>query len=212
MKSTRSNALGAGGKGQPLFQNPILEKLTRTHISVPLVIFAVVSVGIFTYGLMHASVPVSLSIMLFLVGVFAFTLLEYLMHRYVFHMHTDTEIKEKMQYAFHGWHHEYPKDKERLAMPPLVSIVLSVLFFTAFNFLLGEYVYSFLPGFIVGYMGYLSVHYIVHAYKPPRNFLRHLWINHSIHHHREHDRAYGVSSPLWDYVFGTMPRKKTERA
>jgi sterol desaturase/sphingolipid hydroxylase (fatty acid hydroxylase superfamily) len=58
---------------------------------------------------------------------------------------------------------------------------------------------------VLGYAGYLFVHYIVHAYPPPKNRLKQLWINHSVHHYKDGKKAFGVSPPLWDYVFGTMP-------
>jgi len=72
---------------------------------------------------------------------------------------------------------------------------------------MGDFAYVFLPGFLMGYAGYLFVHYIVHAYQPPKNFFKILWIHHGIHHYKEPERAFGVSSPLWDLVFRTMPRR-----
>jgi sterol desaturase/sphingolipid hydroxylase (fatty acid hydroxylase superfamily) len=102
-------------------------------------------------------------------------------------------------------HHEYPKDKGRLAMPPLVSVALALGLLYGFYQLIGEYTYAFLPGFIMGYAAYLFVHFAVHAYQPPKNFLKILWVNHGIHHYKDNNKAFGVSSPLWDIVFGTMP-------
>ena len=55
---------------------------------------------------------------------------------------------------------------------------------------------------------YLAIHYIVHAYQPPKNVLKALWINHGIHHYKDDEHAYGVSSPLWDILLGTMPTKR----
>jgi hypothetical protein len=86
-----------------------------------------------------------------------------------------------MQYLIHGVHHEFPKDKDRLAMPPLVSVTIATVLLLLFRVILGDLAFSFLPGFIVGYAYYLSVHYIVHVYQPPKNFFKVLWINHGIH-------------------------------
>jgi sterol desaturase/sphingolipid hydroxylase (fatty acid hydroxylase superfamily) len=72
---------------------------------------------------------------------------------------------------------------------------------------MGDFVFAFLPGFLVGYASYLGVHYMVHAYQPPKNFLKTLWINHSIHHYKDGEIVFGVSSPLWDYIYGTMKEK-----
>jgi sterol desaturase/sphingolipid hydroxylase (fatty acid hydroxylase superfamily) len=59
----------------------------------------------------------------------------------------------------------------------------------------------------VGYAGYLSIHYMVHSFQPPKNFLKILWINHGIHHYKNGEEVFGVSSPLWDYIYGTMVKK-----
>lgn len=190
-----------------LFKNPVLEKLTRTHIAVPLVIFLFYSTGLLYWSATHTSLSVGATIGMFFLGFFAFTWVEYITHRYIFHMSTETEKRAKMQYTIHGVHHEFPKDKDRLAMPPVFSISIATVLLFVFRLVLGDFVFSFLPGFLVGYAYYLSVHYMVHAYQPPKNFLKILWINHSMHHYKEGAEVFGVSSPLWDYVYGTMPKK-----
>jgi sterol desaturase/sphingolipid hydroxylase (fatty acid hydroxylase superfamily) len=48
----------------------------------------------------------------------------------------------------------------------------------------------------------------VHAYPPPGNFFKALWINHSVHHYKDGEAVFGVSSPLWDYIYGTMKLKQ----
>jgi sterol desaturase/sphingolipid hydroxylase (fatty acid hydroxylase superfamily) len=187
-----------------LFENPVLEKLSRTHISVPLVIFFTYSAGLLYWSITHTSLSMGITVLMFFIGLLVFTLVEYLIHRYVFHMDASTERREKMQYTMHGVHHEFPKDKDRLAMPPLLSVTLATVLLFAFRFVLGDFVFSFLPGFLVGYAAYLSVHYMVHAFQPPKNVFKVLWINHSVHHYKNGEVVFGVSSPLWDYIFGTM--------
>lgn len=189
-----------------LFKNPILEKLTRTHISVPLVVFFSYAGGLLYWSITHTSLSVSTTVLLFIVGALVFTLVEYIVHRYIFHISTDTPAKEKFQYTAHGVHHEFPKDKDRLAMPPILSITLSTILLFVFRLIMGDFVFAFLPGFLVGYAAYLSVHYMVHAYQPPKNFFKILWVNHGIHHYKNGEVVFGVSSPLWDYIFGTMPK------
>ncbi|MEH0157662.1 sterol desaturase family protein [Limibacter armeniacum] len=188
-----------------LFQNGLLEKLTRTHAAVPITLFIIIGIGLLSYGIYQQLITVVPALMLFLAGLLSFTLIEYLVHRFVFHMEPDTSLKKDIAYKFHGVHHEYPKDKSRLAMPPVLSILLSSILFLAFLYIMGNIAYGFFPGFIVGYAAYLIVHYIVHAYRPPKNFFRILWVHHGIHHYKRNDKAFGVSSPLWDYIFRSMP-------
>lgn len=190
-----------------LFENPVLEWLTRTHIAVPLVVFFLYASALLYWSITHTSLSAPTTVIMFFLGLIAFTWVEYMVHRYLFHMGTSTETRARMQYTMHGVHHEFPKDKERLAMPPVLSITIATLLLFLFRIVLGDFVFSFLPGFLVGYALYLSVHYMVHAYAPPKNFLKVLWINHSVHHYKDGKAVYGVSSPLWDYIYGTMNPK-----
>lgn len=190
-----------------MFQNPILERLSRTHILVPITLFFLISSGCLYYAVTTTTITFGVGILVLLSGVFAFTFVEYMMHKHFFHMEPDTPIKDKLQYSVHGVHHDYPRDKDRLAMPPFVSIAYVLVFYAVFSFIMGDYALYFLPGFLIGYSGYLGVHYIVHAYQPPKNFLKVLWVNHAVHHYKDPDVAFGVSSPLWDYILGTMPKK-----
>jgi sterol desaturase/sphingolipid hydroxylase (fatty acid hydroxylase superfamily) len=193
---------------QKLFQNPLLEKLSRTHIAVPLTIFSLFSGALLAWSITHTSLSAVTTIGLFVLGLLAFTWVEYVVHRYVFHMKTYNEVRAKLQYMIHGIHHEYPKDKDRLAMPPLLSVVIATILLLLFRLVMGDFVFAFLPGFLVGYAAYLGVHYMVHAFAPPKNFLKRLWINHGTHHYKNGEMIYGVSSPLWDYIYGTMTEKK----
>lgn len=191
--------------GIKVFKNPIIDKLTRTHISVPLTLFSIYSGALLYYSITHTELSLVSTSSLFILGLLSFTLTEYLIHRYLFHMDTHTEQRKKTQYVIHGVHHEYPKDKSRLAMPPIASITLATALLFIFRLAIGDLVFSFLPGFLMGYAGYLFVHYILHAYQPPKNGFKILWIHHGIHHYKNPEKAYGVSSPLWDYIFRTMP-------
>jgi len=194
------------GRAQ-IFENPVLERLTRTHISLPIFIFIAIATGLIYYGLTRSFIGVVEAVGLFFTGWLLFSLLEYVAHRFLFHMETDTPAKARIQYTFHGNHHDFPKDKERLAMPPIVSVFIASLLFFVFKLVFGQFVFGILAGVLFGYAMYLLVHYAVHAYAPPKNFLKTLWIHHSIHHYKDPSVAYGVSSPLWDYVLGTMPKR-----
>lgn len=191
-----------------IFDNPVLEKLSRTHISIPITIFLSFSAGLLFYAFKYTPLQPLFVGILFFLGFMTFTFMEYMMHRYVFHMEPDKKWKRIIQYNMHGVHHEFPKDKDRLAMPPLISICISAIFFLIFYSLMNTKVFGFLPGLMTGYAAYLFVHFIVHAYPPPKNIFKHLWINHSIHHYKDDTIIFGVSSPFWDYVFGTIRKKK----
>ena len=190
-----------------LFQNPFLERISRTHISIPIVMFLVLAGISLYYGHTTTAIPIGIGMMIVLAGYVVFTFVEYMMHKHFFHMEPDTPIKDKLQYSVHGVHHDYPRDKDRLAMPPFVSAAYAAVFYLVFGLIMGDYALYFLPGFLIGYASYLGVHYLVHAFSPPKNFLKILWVNHAIHHYKDPDMAFGVSTPFWDIVFGTNPKK-----
>lgn len=190
-----------------MFDNPIMERISRTHISIPITMFLVLAAISFYYALTGTSISLGIGLLVMLGGYIFFTLVEYMMHKHFFHMEPNTPIKDKLQYSVHGVHHDYPRDKDRLAMPPFVSAAYAAISYLLFTLIFGDYALFFLPGFLIGYASYLGVHFIVHAYNPPKNFFKILWVNHAIHHYKDPDIAFGVSTPLWDIIFGTMPKK-----
>jgi sterol desaturase/sphingolipid hydroxylase (fatty acid hydroxylase superfamily) len=195
-----------------IFHSDLLEALTRTHIAVPLTLFWTAGAITLWYSIAMAGASWSAALVFFLCGALFFTLIEYCMHRFMYHIPATTEKRKRFQYVIHGVHHDHPRDKSRLALPPAVSIVLAVLFIGLYRLVMGINGLAFGGGFLFGYSTYLLVHYCVHMYKPPKNFLSILWKHHNLHHYVGDDGAFGVSSPLWDYVLGTMPADPKRKA
>lgn len=191
-----------------LFENSLLERLSRTHISVPVTIFFLYAISLLYWSYSHTLLTPVVAIALFLSGLLAFTWVEYQVHRRLFHMETLSEFRKKLQYTIHGVHHEFPKDTDRLAMPPLLSVTIATSLLLILSLVLGDMAFSFLAGFLVGYAAYLLVHYMVHVFRPPKNVFKALWVNHSIHHYKHGEAVFGVSSPLWDYIYGTMDKRE----
>jgi sterol desaturase/sphingolipid hydroxylase (fatty acid hydroxylase superfamily) len=193
-----------------LFQHPVLERMTHTHIALPVSIFLITATISLYYGLTHGFITGLSAFGLFLGGWLLFTLVEYLVHRFLYHMPASTPRKARMQYVMHGVHHEYPKDKSRLAMPPIITVFVASLLFFIFRFTFGASSFGLLAGFTFGYALYLFVHYAIHAYAPPKNFLKFWWLHHSQHHYRQDEIAFGVSTTLWDHIIGTMPKAPSQ--
>src|SRR4051812_37601996 len=96
-----------------LFSNPVLERLSRTHISIPISIFFIYSAALLYWSVTHTSLSALMTVSMFFLGTLTFTLVEYIIHRYLFHMKAYNEWRAKFQYTLHGVHHEFPKDKDR---------------------------------------------------------------------------------------------------
>jgi 4-hydroxysphinganine ceramide fatty acyl 2-hydroxylase len=188
-----------------LFRNPVLEYLTRTNFLFPVLFYYVIALLCLGYAFLQTDVNIIHTIWMFPFAMVTFSFVEYLIHRFLFHFNATTERQLEIQYNIHGVHHEYPRDKDRLVMPPLISILISAMFFFLYRFLMGNYGFIFFAGFAAGYSTYLIIHYAVHALKPPKNFLKYLWRHHSHHHYSSVHAAFSVSFPLWDILFGTMP-------
>lgn len=213
MKQPNSKFISNDSGHTELFRNTWLNRLTRTHIAIPVTLFILYAAGLLYYTKTATELGNLTIILMFLLGVFVFTFAEYAIHRWLYHPPEDaSEQYQKFTYTIHGHHHAYPKDKQRLAMPPALAIVIGTLLLFLFELILDQYSFSFLAGFMVGYALYLLVHYSVHIFKAPNNFLKALWINHSIHHYSEEEEIlFGVSTPLWDYIFDTLPKKKSAK-
>lgn len=189
-----------------LFKNKFLEFLTKSHPAVIFGMYIIISYFLISHYYNHYQTTVLSIIGLFLLGVFAWTLAEYLMHRFLYHKIEDATYNSGIQYLFHGIHHEYPNDKGRLVLPVIPSLIIAALFFGLFYLIMRKYAFVFAPGFVMGYATYMTIHYTIHVVKPPKKY-DFWWRLHNIHHYQQHDRAFGVSSPLWDIIFGTMPEK-----
>lgn len=193
-----------------LFQSNFLELFTHVHPVVPLMIYLPI-IGLMLYLGIDAGIGAATIVFFFIVGVVTWTLTEYLLHRFVFHYEPTSIWGKRLHFLMHGVHHDYPNDSLRLVMPPVVSIPLALLFFLLFHFLLGStFVSPFFAGFLAGYLWYDMLHYATHHFSLKSS--TGLWLkhHHMRHHYQDDHFGYGVSSPLWDYVFGTMPPQKTE--
>lgn len=199
-------------KGQAqLFKNQYLEYLTKTH---PLIIWGMYSPVLILlpyYSLNTLSFSKSTVFWLFIAGMFFWSFTEYVLHRFAFHFIPKTEKSKKFIYLIHGNHHHYPRDKERLFMPPVPSLIIASVLFLIMFLPLGKFVFAFFPGFMLGYLIYGTMHYAIHAWNPPFKWMKGLWRNHHLHHYKNEHMGFGVSSTLWDHVFGTMFDLKKEK-
>ena len=195
-----------------MFKSDFMEALSRVHPAVPLIIFVPVILYMFYLSYWYFQLPLTNIFGLVMFGVFVWTITEYLLHRFIFHLELKSELGKKIHFIFHGVHHDYPSDSRRLVMPPSVSIPLASLFYILFRFLIGDVaVYPFFAGFLSGYLFYDMTHYAVHHFNMHSKFWLALKHHHIKHHYKDPDRGFGVSSPLWDIVFGTNYSEKEEQ-
>jgi 4-hydroxysphinganine ceramide fatty acyl 2-hydroxylase len=194
------------GQGR-LFKSDYMEMMTKTH---PIVIysmyFPVIALMLY-YGTVYKGLGLGRELLLFAGGMLVWSLFEYLIHRYLFHIISEKPRIQKIIYTMHGVHHEFPRDRERLFMPPIPSFIIACIIFSSMYALMSWDAMAFFPGFLLGYLIYGSMHYAIHAFAPPK-FMKALWRNHHLHHYKAMEKGFGVSSTLWDIIFRTVPSKE----
>jgi sterol desaturase/sphingolipid hydroxylase (fatty acid hydroxylase superfamily) len=187
-----------------------------THISpiAILVIWIPILAVCFWLGSLHPKSNWTITLVGFLIGLFIWTFSEYILHRYLFHFKPHNDWQERGAFLFHGVHHAQPKVKTRLVMPPAVSIPLAALFYGIFYIVFemilsaGHWMYPAFTGFLTGYLIYDLIHYATHHFPMRKGIWKQLKRLHMQHHYKYPDQLFGVSSPVWDYVFSTLPREK----
>jgi sterol desaturase/sphingolipid hydroxylase (fatty acid hydroxylase superfamily) len=196
-----------------LFKSDFLEFFTHIHPMVVLLLFVPVVVYLLVASIASGAGLIIPVLSGFLGGLFLWTLAEYLLHRFLFHYEPTGPALQRVWYLIHGVHHEQPQCKTRLVMPPILSIPLALahyaLFYLVFGLALGAraWVYPLFAGLLTGYLIYDMTHYATHHLAMKWGFLKFLKRYHLLHHYKTPDDRYGISSPLWDYVFGTRPKE-----
>ena len=198
-----------------IFKNPFLESLTKTSPLQNIIVYGAAIGSLIAFAILRIGLSPLEMFGLFLAGVLFWTLAEYLLHRFVFHWVTEARWSQRFHFIMHGSHHQFPRDKERLLMPPVPGLIMALILFGIFYLIfwilgISTLTYGFFPGFFTGYLVYSFVHRATHVMRPPKRFKK-LWMHHSLHHYRYPDKAFGVSNTFWDRVFGTMPPKSASQ-
>ena len=191
----------------PMFQSPLLDRFTRVHPAVPVLIYLPVIAVLLVAGVQRVGFTTAAGLVLG--GYAVWTLTEYWLHRVVFHFEPERGLGARLHWMIHGVHHDHPNDPMRRVMPPSASLPLAAAFCALFWAVLGaDHALAFSGGFLAGYLAYDMVHYAVHHHTPRTRAGRRLRELHMRHHFQDDDRGFGVSAPYWDRVFGTAPRRR----
>lgn len=193
------------------FASPILDALTKNVwwgvllFWIPVVsylaIFAVNSMGLFKF------------MCLYMVGLVLWSFYEYMFHRFLFHMDhrlPDHPLAFAVHFTIHGVHHFLPTDRYRLVMPPLLMVSLALPTASVYYHFIGlgsASTASLMAGSLTGYIAYDMLHYAFHHATIKSGFLNVIKSHHMRHHFVSANSGFGVSSFVWDIVFGTEDSK-----
>ena len=208
MDQSRTDLLKASPR---MFDSDLLDKLSRVHPAVPVIIYLPEIAVLIALAASAGGGSTPGLAGLFVGGYFFWTLMEYWIHRVIFHFEPEEGFGARLHWIIHGVHHDHPNDPLRLVMPPSVSVPLSSLFLVGFWAVLDAPLwYSFGAGFIAGYLIYDMTHYHLHHHKPKTRFGRRLRELHMRHHFQDETVGFGISAPYWDHVFRTHKRRTAE--
>ncbi len=178
--------------------------MSYVHPVMPLLLWIPIITALSWVGLSYHHLNAFFFAFLFSAGFIVWTFTEYLLHRYMFHFVAESKVGKRFIFLLHGIHHDDPDDQRRLLMPPVPAILLASSLYLFFSIFLGFTLTNpFFAGFMVGYLCYDYIHFLTHFARFRSGVLKTLQQNHMNHHFRSDGVMFGVSSPLWDYVFKT---------
>ncbi len=196
-----------------LFKSDFLEFFTHISPVTIIVMWVPVVILLMLYAIRQipASAPMPASVPLgILIGLFLWTFAEYTLHRFLFHHKPTSPRQERIFFLFHGIHHAQPQVKTRLVMPLPVSIPMALIFYGLFHLIAGtllgaaQWVPTLMAGFLSGYLMYDLMHYASHHLPMRSGYAKYIKRHHMQHHYKDPNTRFGVSSPLWDWVFRTQ--------
>jgi sterol desaturase/sphingolipid hydroxylase (fatty acid hydroxylase superfamily) len=133
--------------------------------------------------------------LIFLAGLFAWTIVEYVVHGVLGHMHRTFVT------PLHDVHHRDPRAVFALGAWIPTAVVLGGAI-AWFGFAPGVIFYG---GIVAGFAVYEYLHYRIHFAVPASELETRVRARHLAHHMAEPDAIFGVTTPLWDVLLGTEP-------
>ena len=164
------------------------------------------AVALATWAFTVSPQPVLARVSWLLLGAISWTLMEYLIHRFAFHLKPWDKITTALLGRLHLRHHDSPADQSLVCVP---LVLASLLWFLVYRILIHtgttpDAAILLTSGVAVMATIYDLAHFFAHYGKAGDSRLLQ-WIkkNHMAHHFGDPGRRYGVTTPIWDYVFGT---------
>ncbi|KAL4424625.1 hypothetical protein ABPG77_002243 [Micractinium sp. CCAP 211/92] len=197
----------APSTGHPvMFASPLVERMTCTEWYVVPLLWLPIAAAFMARGVLGGLSPLLLPLTL-AIGVLVWQLLEYSIHRWLFHFEPKSPRGIEWHFMLHGHHHKYPMDFDRLVFPPAIAALVIALFHALLHQLLpASWASPLLGGGIVGYVLYDTTHWALHSGRAEWLCGHVLKTSHMDHHYVDDSVGYGISSTLYDHAFNTMSK------
>ena len=170
--------------------------------------FCFYTVVVFCLFALTRGQPLSLgaSLLLLASGLLSWGLLEYGLHRFVFHYDAQSALGKKLVYGAHLSHHDYPHATDNLfsgliISAPVATVYLLLAWIATSSWRAASFLFT---GLVLGYFYYEWLHFRAHHRRPRLRLFRYLRKYHLLHHYQTPELRFGVTSPLFDIIFGTF--------
>ena len=186
--------------------------LVRSWKLTPLVFYTAVILWLFIAS-RNEALSLTTSLVLLVSGLFSWGLIEYVLHRFVFHYDASSELGRKIVYAVHLSHHDNPDSRGQIFASLVISAPVAAAYLLLARFTTGSWraVAYLFTGLLVGYFYYEWLHFRSHHRRAKLRFVRYLTKYHLLHHYQTPGLRFGVSSPLFDILFGTFRPVRSHR-
>lgn len=187
--------------------------MPKNSIWVPIFTFGPLAVVLAATPLLKGQITLLGALGIFALGLFSWTLLEYILHRFSFHAKKSWHFFGTLSVERHMDHHHEPNQVDYIAAPMAAALPTAILFFFVVWIGTGSLPIASLwaSGLSIGYCWYEWIHYFTHECSAKTTIGKFVKRHHLRHHFADDGNFFGVTSPFWDFVFGTYPRtsKKT---
>jgi hypothetical protein len=181
---------------------------------IPIYFYTIWGLGGAVMAGLSSAFSITKILSLVMAGIISWGFVEYGLHRFIFHHDARSQWGQRMVYQMHMSHHEFPKALDQLFSGLRTSAPIATIYFLLGWIILGHWqatAFLFL-GLIIGYFSYELLHYQAHHLAPKWRIFQYMKKYHMLHHHQSPKLRYGVTTPLFDLLFGTFASVKTRVA
>lgn len=193
-----------------MFDNDLFEFFSKGHPSIPFIFYIPIAIGVTGYSLSNGVTTLFHMAAMLPLGWVTWQLMEYFIHKHIFHWEGNGPFTRRMHMILHGYHHKYPDDDTRLVMPLFASLSLAVP--VALLLSLVEAPAITVPywlGMLCGYLWYDFIHWSTHFRKPLTEWGKRMRSAHMAHHFADPNVNMGISHMWVDRLLGTAKVRKT---
>lgn len=193
-----------------MFESNFFEFFSKVHPATPFVLYIPAAIALQSWALYSGATTLVMTAMFFPLGWVGWQLMEYFLHKGVFHWEGNSPFTRRLHDILHGYHHKYPDDDTRLVMPIGASLPLAALIGGGLS-LLGrpDATLPFFVGMVCGYLWYDFTHWSTHYRKPLTAWGRQQRSHHMAHHFADSTKNFGISYSWIDIVMGSMKKRES---